>query len=110
MYRIVEPLGWRSLNELGARRKLDAIVRSLAVRAPVTLVRTGVRVEDDDAVVEVSIGHEQFVGLLVHEQAGRSPQVTGVVAAFVLPGTADLQEELPLRRELQNMVVFLGAA
>ena len=75
-----------------------------------TLVRAGVRIEDDDAVVEVAVGDEQLVGLRVHEQAGRPAQVLGVVAALVLSRVADLHEELARARELQDLVVFLRAA
>ena len=65
VHRIVELRRRRTLNELGARRELVVVVRLLAVGAPMTLVRAGVRVEDDDAVVEVAVGDEQLVGLRV---------------------------------------------
>jgi hypothetical protein len=50
----------------------------------VPLVRAGLRVEDDDAMVEVAVGDEELVGLRIHEQSGRSAKVLSVVAALVL--------------------------
>ena len=98
MNRIVESLLGRPLNQLRARREFEAIIRSLAVRAPVAFVGAGISVKDDDAVVEVSVGDEQFIGFPVHEQARGSPEVFGVVASSVFSRVANLHEELSLIR------------
>ena len=56
VHGIVEPGGRRPLNQLCARRELDAVVRPLAVGAPVTFIGAGVRIKDDDAAIEVAVG------------------------------------------------------
>ena len=74
------------------------------------LVLPGLRVEDDDAVVEVAVGDVELVGLLVDEEPRRASNVVGVVAAAIPARVADLQQELSLAGELQEVVVFLRAA
>ena len=74
------------------------------------LVRAGPGIEDDDAVIEIAVGHEQLVGLFVDEEARRPADVLGVVAALVLARVADLHQELALAGELENLVVLLRAA
>src|SRR5439155_10136531 len=103
---VVEPLGGRSLSELGARRELQTVIGFLSVRSPMTLVSAGGGIKDDDTVVEVSVGHKQLIGLPVHEQAGGPAQVLDIVAATVLARMADLQEEFSLVCELQDLVVL----
>src|SRR5215831_17957864 len=107
MNGVVETFRGRSLNELRARRKLQVIIRLLAVSSPVPLVRAGIRIKNNDTVVEVSVCHEQFICLRVHEEAGRSSEVLSIVAAPILSRMTDLQEEFPFRRELQDLVIFL---
>ena len=85
------------------------IVGPFAVRAPVTFVRTGRRVEHDDAVVDVPVGDVQFVGGGVEDNVGRRAEVLCVVAAAALTRVPDLHQELAGAREPQNVRVFLAA-
>src|SRR5262249_52078367 len=110
MNGVIETFRRRSLNQLRAWRKRQLVVRLLAVRSPVSLVRAGVRIKDNDAVIEVSICDEQLIRLRVHEQASRSSQVCGIVAALVLSRMTDLHEEFPFARELQDLVVFFSVS
>src|SRR5262245_19276343 len=110
MNGVIETFWRRSLNQLRARRKRQLIVRLLTVRSPVPLVRAGIRVKNDDAVIEVSVCHEQFIRLRVHEQASRSSQVRSIVAALILSRVTDLYEEFPFARELQDLVVFFSVS
>src|SRR5262249_50946166 len=91
--RIIETLRRRPLNQLRTRRKLQRIVRTLSVRAPVAFVGSGVGVENDDAMVEVSIGDEKLIRFAIHEQAGGTSQVFGIVATAIFSRMPDLQEE-----------------
>src|SRR5262249_8586793 len=68
--RIVETIRCGTLNELRTRRELQTIIRLLAVGAPMPLVFAGVRIEDDDAMIEIPVGYEQFICLRVDEQTG----------------------------------------
>ena len=84
------------------------IVRAIAVRAPHPLERERVAVEHDDAAVTVAVGHEDLVVGRVHGEIGRPAHVGGVGAALAHAGLAELLEELPLLRELQDLMI-LGA-
>src|SRR5215471_5207605 len=110
MNGIVETFRRRSLDELRARRELQVIVRLLSVSSPVPLVRAGLRIKNNDAVVEVPVCYEQFIGLRVNEEAGRSSEVRGVVAAPILSRMTNLHQEFPFVRELQDLVVLLRAS
>src|SRR5215207_2070234 len=76
-----------------------------SVRAPVALVLPGVRVEHDDAVVPVPVSYIDLVRLLVDEHVGRLAKELRVRVAARQAGSADLQQELALRRELEHLVV-----
>ena len=110
VHRVVELRRRVAGDQLRARRELVAVLRLLAVRAPRALELPRLRVEDDDAVVEVAVGHEQLVGFLVEEQARGTADVLGVVAPLVLSRVADLHQELAVARELQDLVLFLRAS
>jgi hypothetical protein len=88
-------------------RALARVQAPLAVGSPVPLVLAGIGIKNNDAPIKITDGNEQFIRLWVYELAGRSTQVLGIVAAPVLSYMADLHEELPLRGELQDLVVFL---
>src|SRR6266853_6481408 len=79
MNRIAELLiGWFT-RHIRFRR---SIVRHVAVGAPMPLVLSSVRVEDDYAMVAVAIGNIEFVRRLVDKLFGGRFQVIGVIAAF----------------------------
>ena len=82
------------VGHFGIIRGLLRVIRRLAVRAPVTLVRSGVRVKDDDAAIGVSVRDEQLVGRRVHEYVGRLVHVDCVGVARALAARADLADEL----------------
>ena len=67
------------------------------------------RVEYDDAVIAVAVGDVQLIGLGVDKHFGRSLEVFDIVAAFALAGVADLHQELPALRELEDHVVVEGS-
>ena len=106
MNGIVETFRRGSLNELRAWRELEVVVGLLPVCAPMTLVFAGVRIKYDDAVIKVSISHEQLVCLRVYKQTGRASQVLRIIAAAILSCMPDLHEELSLIRKLQDLVVL----
>jgi len=47
----------------GRRLTIVVIHRLVAEGAPHPLERAGIRIEDDDTVIAVTVGHERFVGL-----------------------------------------------
>src|ERR1700752_4938045 len=95
----------RIARALIPRLSRSRIIRPVAVRTPVPLVRTGVGIEDDDAPVAVPVGNEQFVGRRVDSHVGGLTEIRRVVAAGAAPTTADLQEKLALAVELEDLVL-----
>jgi hypothetical protein len=102
-----ELVGARAFRDaLQARRRtLVAVDRLIAERAPHAFERTRVGVEYRDAMVAVSIGYEELVGLPVNPDVRRLVQVTRVGVAFALRGAADLQQEPAVGRELEQLIV-----
>ena len=81
--------------------------RHVAEGAPHPLERAGVGVEHDHAPVAVAVGDEELVRLRVHERVRRLVEVLRVGVALALPGTADLHDELPGLRELEDLMVLV---
>src|SRR5262249_36599570 len=106
MNRIIETRGRCSLGELLARWQLQVVVGFPAICPPVPFVCAGVGIKDDNAAVEVSIGHEELICLPVYEKTGRSTKILRVVAALVLSRMSDLKDELSFVRKLQNLIVL----
>jgi hypothetical protein len=74
------------------------------------LVSASRRVEHDDALVLVAVGDVDLVGSAV-DFYRRGPTEGGrVIAPETLPCLADLQQELPVARELQHVVVVVAVA
>src|SRR5579883_1671265 len=78
------------------------IVGFVAVRAPMAFVLARVGIENDHAVIAVTVSDEDFVCFLVDEGFRRSAEIFSIVAAFALPGFADLHQEFSCLRELQD--------
>src|SRR5712691_6497043 len=81
-----------------------------AVGAPVALVGAGPGVEDDDAVVLVPVCHEELVHRGIHRHVGGAAEMRGVAVAARHARRADLEQELPVAREFQYLVVLLTVA
>ena len=73
--------------------------------APHPLERAGVRVEHRHAVIAVTVGHEQLVGLRMHPHVRRPVDILCVSIALALVAVADLHDELAVLRELQHLVI-----
>src|SRR5262249_57877452 len=80
----------------------------LAKGAPHPLERPSVRVEDDDAVIAVTIRYEQFVGWRMHPGVGGAMHIDRVSIALALVAFANLQHESAVARELQVRVIGDG--
>ena len=74
------------------------------------LVGAGVRVEDDDPAIAVTVGDVDLVGAGLVKDLRRLPEVGDVIAAVVHPVLAELQQELSGIRELQDLRVLLTVA
>ena len=96
------------MGDAGSVRARIGVVRLLAVRAPVALVRAGVGVEHDDAAVAVAVGDVHLVGGEIDFRFGRAIEVRRVGVALALAFATDLQQELSLPRELQHLVALVG--
>src|SRR5262245_24774858 len=66
------------------------VIGFLAVSAPVSLVRAGVGVEDDDAVIAGSIGYVDLVSRRINSDAGRPVQSRFAITALDLARASDL--------------------
>ena len=71
------------------------------------LVRPRRRIEDDDAFVQLAIGHEHFVRQDVHPDLGGVAERGRVAAAAVSSRHANLQQELAGTRELEDVRVLV---
>src|SRR5579864_509610 len=82
------------------------VVRGLLAEcAPHALELAAVRIEDRDAVIAVTIGHEQFVSWRIKPFIRRPVQIRRVGVALALIAVANLHDELAVLRELQELVV-----
>src|SRR5262249_44873547 len=84
--------------------------RLVAVCPPVALVGAAVGVEHDHAMIEISVGDVDLVGLGIDLGVGRLAQASEVVAVGLVALLADLQHEFALARELQILAVLLAVA
>src|SRR4051794_31287053 len=75
------------------------IVGLVSIGPPVTLVLAGFGIEDDNAVIAITIGDIEFVRFGIDEGLGRKPEIGRVVAPTARMRFADLQQELPLLGE-----------
>jgi hypothetical protein len=71
------------------------------------LVGAGIRVENDDTVIAIAVGHIEFASGLIDNRIGRRSEILRVVAALIFARTADLHQELAIPSELQNLRVLL---
>jgi hypothetical protein len=74
-------------------REQPQIIRWHAIRSPMSLVRTRIRVEDDHTAIVVAVGDIDLVGVRIDRQIGRVAEQSPVVAPSALPQLADLREE-----------------
>ena len=97
------------LRRRGVRRMVVSerfVVRSVAVRAEVPLVGSGIRIEDDHPPVAVAIRNPHLVGLGIDRHVGWETEHVRVVAAVWWGLLTDLKEDLPVGRELQDAGVL----
>src|SRR5207249_5549353 len=74
-----------------AERLHARVARRATVGAPVALVGARLGIENDDAVVLVSVRHEDLVRRGIHSVVGRAPEVSGVSVAAGHTRKADLE-------------------
>ena len=86
------------------------IGRRLAVGTPDTLDRTGVGIEDGDAVIAVAVGDVDLVGLRIEFESGGLAELAQIRAAGERPPLAQLLDEFPVDGEFQDHAVVLAAA
>src|ERR1700722_11446459 len=100
--RIAELLWWRIVWVVTPK---IGVIRLMAVGSPVPFIFPGVCVEDNHTMIAVAIGDVELVGLRIDKRLGGQPQVFRIVAPFAARRLADLHQEFPVLRELQNHVV-----
>src|SRR5882672_7816667 len=106
VHRIAELLVDRRVRIVNAHVR---IVRLVPVGAPMPLVLPGVGIKHDHAFVAVTIGDIQFICFWVDEHFRRTLEVLGIVAALALERMPDLHQEFSVLRELQDLIVRIGA-
>ena len=82
------------------------IIGLAPIRAPMTLVSAGLSIEDDDTMIQVSVGDIELVCLLIDDEAGWTAHIFRVVASTVFSTVADLHQEFAVASEFQNLVVL----
>src|SRR5579862_3642918 len=88
---IAELLGNRLIGRV--RAEVD-VVRLVAVGTPIAFEFSAIGVEDDNALVAVSVGDVDFIGLLVDENLGGQSEIFSIVTAVALSGGTDLHQKL----------------
>jgi len=74
----------------------------------VPFVGAAVGVEDDDAVIEISVGYVDFVRLRIDFRIGWTAKTRHVIAVGLLPRFADLQHKFAIARELQILTIVVS--
>ena len=99
------------ISELLGRRRVR-IVRSevrvfrfVAVGAPMPFVFAGSASIDNDAMIAITIGDIDFVGVFIDKDLRRPPQVFDIVAAFARADLSDLHQEFSILSELHDHAV-----
>src|ERR1700722_18537847 len=105
MHRITKLLCRRIVRIVSAKVRIVGLV---AVGTPMALVLAGIGIKNDYAMVGVTIGDVNLIGLLVDKRFRREPEIFNVVAAFAVIGFANLHQELPILCKLQDHVVVIG--
>src|SRR6516225_4936862 len=105
VHRIVELLrqNLRIISDL-------LVCRLLAIGTPGTLERAGVGVEHGDAVIEVTIGHIEFVGRRIDHHVGGAADAHLIQAVGLLGRLADRHQEFAVVGELHHHAVVLAVA
>jgi hypothetical protein len=76
----------------------------------VPLVGARARVEDDDAVIAIAVGDEELVGGGIEAHVGGATEICGISVTLARARLADLHEEAPVARELEDLGVLLAVA
>ena len=66
------------------------VIGSIAECTPVPFVSTAICIENDHAVVNVTVGDVEFRGGVVFNHMGRTTKVLCVIAPAILPFLSDL--------------------
>src|SRR5438093_2284789 len=85
----------------------ERIIRVSSIRAPLTFVRSGLSIEHDDSMIQVSIGDVEFVRRFIDDQRGRTAEILCVIASAVSSAVANLHEEFSVVSEFKNLIVLL---
>ena len=73
------------------------IVRLMTVSPPITFVGPRIGVEHNNAMVAVSVGDVNFIGLRIDENLRGQPEILDIIAAFASAGFPDRHQELTER-------------
>ena len=95
---------------VGEHGDIGAVVRCVAVRAPVAAVLAGVGVEHGDPAVAVAVGDIDLVGLDVDGHVGRPAETRGIGRAAGLVPPPDREQPLAFGGELQHDVIAAAVA
>ena len=98
------------LRRVGIVGRQRLVGRRFAVSAPHPLDRAGVGIEHRDAMIAITVGGIDFVGVLVELERGDLAELAEIGARCQRPALADLFDEFAVGGELQHHVVALAVA
>src|SRR5215472_12809671 len=70
------------------------IFGAMAVCAPMALIAAGIGIENDHAMVGISIGDIEFIGFGIDKCLGWPAEIFRVIASLALTGSPDLHQKL----------------
>ena len=100
VHRVSELLGWGRIRVVAPE---VAVIRLVAVRAPVALEHTGRHVDYRHAMIAIAVGQIGLVGGGIDPDLGHTGVVGLAAAVDSETGLADLKKEAPVAREFQDV-------
>src|SRR5689334_7298599 len=86
------------------------VIGFVAVCAPVSFELSGIRIDDDNALIQIAVGDVSFVGFGIDEYLRNSAEVFLIVAAAVFSRMTVLRKKLTILGELENLSVVCAVA
>src|SRR5438093_11727068 len=78
-----------------------------SIRAPMTFVRSGVSIEHDDSMIQVSIGGVELLRHVIDDQRGRTAESLCVVASAASFAAATMREEFSVASGFTLLMILL---
>src|SRR5262249_8320476 len=86
------------------------VVWPVAVSPPVAFHLSGIGVDHRYALVEIAVCDVGLVRFRIDPDLGNTPEILEIVAAGILAGAANLQQELAVLGEFEKVRILLAVA